>query len=201
MRARRQRRCLARRSVPFRPPYGQRATRELRIISAHHSSAPDANIPGRMIVDAMPAFAICRSMLACKSAMGFGCWKNGCGVWCGEERKTTRNARDARRSMTAGTLADAAVQTRKTEPTPSSAASSDSGTQIAGDDVDGLRQRRGIGPARERAHRLPSNRRSTTSRPTRPVAPVTRIRGHGDHSGLSDDVVERRLCFPVKSVT
>ena len=30
--------------------------------------------------------------------MGFGCWKNGCGVRCGEERKTTRRVWAARRS-------------------------------------------------------------------------------------------------------
>ena len=60
--------------------------------------------------------------------MGFGCWKNGCGVRCGEERKTTRRACDARRSTTAGAVAGGAVQTRKTAPTPCSPASSDSGT-------------------------------------------------------------------------
>jgi len=60
--------------------------------AAHQSSAFDANIPGRMIVAARPAAAIRRSMSAWRTARGFGCWKNGCGVRCGEERKTTRRA-------------------------------------------------------------------------------------------------------------
>ena len=46
----------------------------------------DANIPGRMIVDSSPAAAMSRSISACSTAIGFGCWKNGCGVWCGEDK-------------------------------------------------------------------------------------------------------------------
>jgi hypothetical protein len=44
----------------------------------------DANIPGLMIVDSSPAAAISRSISACSTAIGFGCWKNGCEVWHGE---------------------------------------------------------------------------------------------------------------------
>ena len=69
-----------------------------------------------------------RSMSAWSTAIGFGCWKKGCGVWCGDERKTTRRAWVARRSTTAGAVVGGAVQTRKTAPTPRSPASSDSGT-------------------------------------------------------------------------
>ena len=39
----------------------------------------DANIPGRMIVDSSPEAAMSRSMSACSTAIGFGCWKKGCG--------------------------------------------------------------------------------------------------------------------------
>ena len=66
-------------------------------------------------------------MSACSTAMGFGCWKKGCGVWCGDERKTTRRAWVATRSTTAAAVAGGTVQTRKTALTPRSAASSDSG--------------------------------------------------------------------------
>jgi hypothetical protein len=52
----------------------------------------DANIPGRMIVDSSPAAAMSRSISAWSTAIGFGCRKKGCGVWCGDERKTTRRA-------------------------------------------------------------------------------------------------------------
>jgi hypothetical protein len=41
------------------------------------------------------------SISACIRAIGFGCWKNGCGVLYGADRKTTRRGDDARRSMTA----------------------------------------------------------------------------------------------------
>jgi hypothetical protein len=45
-----------------------------------------------MIVDSSLAAAMSRSILAWSIAIGFGCWKKGCGVWCGEERRTTRRA-------------------------------------------------------------------------------------------------------------
>jgi hypothetical protein len=89
-----------------------------------------AVIDGRMIVDSSPAAAISRSISACSTAIGFGCWKNECGVWCGDDRNTTRRARAARRSTTAGALAGGTVQTRKTAPTSRSAASSDPGTSF-----------------------------------------------------------------------
>ena len=143
---------------------------------AHHIRVFEANMPGRMIVDAIPVAATRRSRFAWKTAMGFGCWKNGCGVWCGEERSTTRGTRAARRSMTAGAVAGGAVQRRNTAPTPCSAASSDSGTvrspattsTAAGSPASAgrrVRARTGTPAARSCA---------TTSRPTRPVAPVTR---------------------------
>jgi hypothetical protein len=43
-----------------------------------------------MIVDSSPAAAMSRSIPAWSTVIGFGCWKKGCGVWCGAERKTTR---------------------------------------------------------------------------------------------------------------
>jgi hypothetical protein len=43
-----------------------------------------------MIVDSSPLAAMSRSIPAWSTAIGFGCWKKGCGVWCGEERKTIR---------------------------------------------------------------------------------------------------------------
>ena len=52
----------------------------------------DANTPGLRIVDSSRAAAMSRSISAWSTAMGFGCRKNGCGVWCGDERKTTRRA-------------------------------------------------------------------------------------------------------------
>src|SRR5947209_2280503 len=81
-----------------------------------------------MIVDSSPAAAMSRSISAWSTAIGFGCWKNGCGVWCGDERNTTRRADVARRSTAAGAVVGRAVQTRKTVLTPLSPASSDSGT-------------------------------------------------------------------------
>jgi hypothetical protein len=63
-----------------------------RIAVAHQNNVFDASIPGLMIVDSSPAAAISRSISACSTAIGFGCRKKGCGVWCGDERKTTRRA-------------------------------------------------------------------------------------------------------------
>ena len=86
--------------------------------------------------------------------MGFGCWKNGCGVRCGDERKTTRRACDARRSMTAGAVAGGAVQTRKTAADTLQPGVERFGHgEIARDDLDGRRQPRRIRSPRERAHR------------------------------------------------
>ena len=65
-----------------RPP-GQRVRRE-------HSRPEDRRLE--------PAVAMSRSIPAWSTAIGFGCWKKGCGVWCGDERRrpAARGSRDAR---------------------------------------------------------------------------------------------------------
>ena len=161
-------------------PYGHRTTPPARMAAPHQNNVFDANIPGRMIVDSSPAAAMSRSISAWTTAIGFGCWKKGCGVWCGEERKTTRGAWAARRSTTAGTVAGGAVQTRKTAPAPLRPTSSDSGTvrspvttsTFAGSAVAASARR-----VRARTGTPSSTSRSTTPRPTRPVAPVTSTGG------------------------
>src|SRR3974390_1348976 len=65
-----------------------------------------------MIVDWRPAAAMSRSMSAWSTAIGFGCWKKGCGVWCGDERKTTRCPWLARCPTTPAPLAGAAFDGR-----------------------------------------------------------------------------------------
>src|SRR6185437_3447352 len=48
--------------------------------------------PGsKRITDGSPDVASSRSMLAWSAAMGLGCRKNGCGVWCSDDRKTTHS--------------------------------------------------------------------------------------------------------------
>jgi hypothetical protein len=127
------------------PSYRARATTaamsrsSIGSVSAHQNWAFDANSPGRMIVDSRPAAAIRRSTSAWKRASGFGYWKNGCGVLCGEERKTTRRVCEGRRSTIVGAVPGGAVQRRETAPMPCSAASSDSGTEVARHDLDGRR--------------------------------------------------------------
>ena len=133
-----------------------------------------------MIVDSSPAAAMSRSISAWSTAIGFGCRKKGCGVWWGDERKTTRRAWVASRSTTAGAVAGGAVQTRKTVLTPRSAASSDSGTvrspvttsTLAGRSAAASERR-----VRARTGRPASISRPATARPTRPVAPVTSTGG------------------------
>jgi len=59
--------------------------------------------------------------------MGLG-WRNkGSGVWCGDDRKTTRWTLRARRATTSETVAGPAAQTRNTVSTPASAGVSESG--------------------------------------------------------------------------
>ena len=108
--------------------------------------------------------------------MGFGCWKNGCGVLVRRGEKTTRRACDARRSTTAGAVAGGAVQRRKTAPTPCSAASSDSGTVRSPATTSTAAGSPAVAGRRVSARTgtpAPSSW-ATTARPTRPVAPVTR---------------------------
>jgi hypothetical protein len=59
--------------------------------------------------------------------MGLGCRKKGCGVWCGDDRKTTRWTLRARRATTAETVAGPAAQTRNSASTPASAGVNESG--------------------------------------------------------------------------
>ena len=97
-----------------------------------------------------------------------------------DERKTTRRAWVARRSTTAGAVGGGAVQTRKTAPTPRSPASSDSGTVRS--PVTTSTFAGSVAAASERCVRArtgtpASMSRSTTTRPTRPVAPVTSTGG------------------------
>ena len=161
-------------------PKGHRTTPPARIASAHQNSTFDANIPGRMIVDSSPETVINRSISACSTAMGFGCWKKGCGVWCGEERNTIRRALAARRSTTAAAVTGGAVQSRKTAPAPCNPASSDSGTvrspvttsTLAGS-IAAASERR----VRARTGTPASSSWPMTARPIRPVAPVTSTGG------------------------
>src|ERR1700716_1441701 len=88
-----------------------------------------------MIVDSSPAAAMSRSISAWSTAIGFGCWKKGCGVWCGDERKTTRRAKVARRSTTAVAVVAGA------DPSQSCVERFRHG-EVAGDDFDVRRQRR-----------------------------------------------------------
>ena len=45
----------------------------------------------------VPAAATSRSISACCTAIGFGCWKKGCGASCGDDEKDeTPQMRDAR---------------------------------------------------------------------------------------------------------
>src|ERR1700674_2262238 len=133
-----------------------------------------------MIVDWSPAAAMSRSISAWSTAIGFGCWKKGCGVWCGDERKTTRRAKVARRSTTAGAVVGGAVQTRKTALTPRSPASSDPGTvrwTVTTSTFAGSVAAASERCVKARTGTPASISRSTTARPTRPVAPVTRTGG------------------------
>jgi hypothetical protein len=108
--------------------------------------------------------------------MGFGCWNNGWGVWCGAERKTTRRVCVARRSTTAGAVSGGAVQRRKTAPTPSSTASSESGTVRSPATTSTVAGNPAVAGRRVSARTgTPASSSSvTTAPPIRPVAPVTR---------------------------
>ena len=93
-------------------------------------------------------------MLAWSAAMGLGCRKNGCGVWCGDDRKTTRWTLRARRATTAETVAGPAAQTRNTTSTPASAGVNESGSvEIPDDDLDAGGERRGWWATNERTDR------------------------------------------------
>jgi hypothetical protein len=116
-----------------------------------------------------------RSIPACSTAIGFGCRKKGCAVWCGDERKTTRRAYVARRSTTAGAVAGGTVQTRKTALTPRRPASSDPGTvrsPVTTSTHPGSPAAASGRCVRARTGTPASINWSTTMRPTRPVAPV-----------------------------
>ena len=108
-----------------------------------------------MIVDSSPAAAMSRSISACSAAIGFGCWKNGCGVRCGDERKTTR------RAWVGEPLDDGRSGRRRGGPDEEDRADAAQRRverlghgEVAGDDLDVRRQRRRrLGATRERAHR------------------------------------------------
>ena len=93
-------------------------------------------------------------MSAWSAAMGLGCRKNGCGVWCGDDRKTTRwdasrEARDDGRdrgrpgSPDKEHLLDPGERRRQRIGV----------RQIRDDDLDAGEERRGRRPADERADR------------------------------------------------
>jgi hypothetical protein len=112
------------------------------------------------------------SMSAWSAAMGLGCRKNGCGVWCGDDRKTTRWTLRARRATTAETVAGLAAQTRNTASTPTSAGANESGS-VRSPTTTSTPGGNGIGGGRRtRAPTERPRRRSpvTTARPTRPAA-------------------------------
>ena len=86
-----------------------------------------ANIPGRRRVHWIPEFSINRSICSTTTLSGLGCWKSGCGVLSGAERKTIRFACLAIRSKAGATAAAGAVHTRNTVSIPSRHASRVSG--------------------------------------------------------------------------
>jgi hypothetical protein len=89
-------------------------------------------------------------MLAWSAAMGLGCRKNGCGVWCGDDRKTTRETLRARRATTAETVAGPAAQTKEDRLDPGQRRRQRiGGRESREDDLDAGRERRGRWTAHE----------------------------------------------------
>ena len=144
-------------------------------------------MPGRRIVHGTPAPMTGASSSAWKRASGFGCWKKGWGVLWGEESRTIRPARAARRATTAAAVVAGAVQRRNTARTPSRAGSIDSGTVRSPAVTSTPPGRPAMSGRRTRARtRAPASwRRSTTRPPTFPVAPTTRMGSVMRGTGLS----------------
>jgi len=148
-----------------------------RLIETSGLPTSSERFPGRRNVHCSPEVSINRSMCSNIALSGLGCWKSGCAVLSGAERYTMRRARFVIRSNAGATAARGAVHTRNTVSMPSKHPSSVSGrvrsprdTSICGEN----RVTSGLRVITRTCAPVAANR-ETTSRPTVPVPPITRI--------------------------